>query len=66
VTPDKVGAFLADLKDHGASMRMHDSIVTLRLVAQIIAPGGDFRWLSEIEKELALVKRLGSKSDRHL
>jgi hypothetical protein len=32
---------------------MHNSIATLRLVAQIIAPGSDFRWLSEIEKELA-------------
>ncbi len=66
VTPDKVGAFLADLKDRVASTTMHNSIATLRLVAQIIAPGSDFRWLSEIEKELALVKRPGSKSDRHL
>jgi hypothetical protein len=43
---------------------MHNSIATLRLVAQIIAPGSDFRWLSEIEKELALVKRPRSKFDR--
>src|SRR5262245_19240783 len=43
---------------------MHDSIATLRLIAQIIAPSSDFRWLSEIEKELALVKRPRSKSDR--
>ena len=43
---------------------MHNSIATLRLVAQIIAPGGDFRWLSEIEKDLALVKRPRSKFDR--
>src|SRR5262249_17613665 len=64
VTPDKVDAYLADLKDRVASTTMHDSIATLRLVAQIIAPGGNFRWLSEIEKELALVKRPRSKSDR--
>ena len=64
VTPDKVGAYLADLKDHVASTTMHNSIATLRLVAQIIAPGSDFRWLSEIEKELALVKRPRSKFDR--
>src|SRR5215831_2669102 len=56
VTPDKVDAYLADLKDRVASTTMHDSIATLRLIAQIIAPGGDFRWLSEIEKELALAK----------
>ena len=48
VTPDKVDAYLADLKDRVASTTMHDSIATLRLVAKIIAPGGDFRWLSEI------------------
>jgi site-specific recombinase XerD len=64
VTPDKVDAYLVDLKDRVASTTMHDSIATLRLVAQIIAPGGDFRWLSEIEKDLALVKRPRSKSDR--
>jgi len=64
VTPDKVDAYLADLKDRVASTTMHDSIATLRLVAQIIAPGRDFRWLSEIEKELALMKRPRSKSDR--
>ena len=64
VTPDKVDAYLADLKDRVASTTMHDSIATLRLVAQIIAPGGDFRWLSEIEKDLALVKRPRPKFDR--
>jgi integrase len=64
VTPDKVDAYLADLKDHVASTTLHDSIATLRLVAQIIAPGGDFRWLSEIGKELALARRPRSKSDR--
>ena len=64
VTPDKVDAYLADLKDRVASTTMHNSIATLRLVAQIIAPGGDFRWLSEIEKELALVKRPRPKFDR--
>ena len=64
MTTDKVGAYLADLKDHVASTTMHNSIATLRLVAQIIAPGSDFRWLSEIEKELALVKRPRSKFDR--
>jgi site-specific recombinase XerD len=64
VTPDKVDAYLADLKDRVASTTMYGLIATLRLVAQIIAPGGDFRWLSEIEKDLALVKRPRSKSDR--
>ena len=64
VTPDKVDAYLADLKDRVASTTMHDLIATLRLVAQIIALGVDFRWLSEIEKDLALVKRPRPKFDR--
>ncbi len=64
VTTDKVDAYLADLKARVASTTAHDLIATLRLVAQIIAPGGDFRWLSEIEKDLALVKRPRSKFDR--
>ena len=42
-TPDKIDAYLADLKDRVASTTMHDSIATLWFVAQIIAPGGDFR-----------------------
>ena len=64
VTPDKVDAYLADLKDRIASTTMYDSIATVRLVARIIAPGGDFRWLFEIEKDLALVRRPRSKFDR--
>jgi site-specific recombinase XerD len=64
VTPDKVDAYLADLKGRVASTTTHDSISTLRLVAQIIAPGGDLRWLSEIEKDLALMKQPRSKFDR--
>ena len=64
VTPDKVDLYLADLKDRVASTTMHDSIATLRFVAQIIVPGGDFRWLSEIAKDLALVKRPRPKFDR--
>jgi len=64
VTSDKVEAYLADLKGRVASTTMHDSISTLRLVARIIAPGDDFRWLSEIERDLALVKRSRSKFDR--
>ena len=64
VTPDKVDAYLADLKDRVASTTIRDSIATLGLVAKIIAPGGDFRWLSEIGKDLALVKRPRSKFDR--
>jgi integrase len=64
VTPEKVDAYLADLKDRAASTTMHNSISHLRLVAKIIARGRDFDWLSEIENDLALAKRPRSKFDR--
>jgi site-specific recombinase XerD len=64
VTSDKVAAYLADLKGRVASTSTHTSIATLRHVAEIIAPGADFSWLSEIEKDLALVKQPRSKSNR--
>jgi site-specific recombinase XerD len=63
VTPDKIEAYLPDLK-HVASTTTHRSIGALRRVAQIIAPISDFGWLSEIEKDLAQVARPRSKFNR--
>jgi integrase len=64
VIPEKVDAYLAELKDRVASTTLHGSICRLRRTAQYIAPGRDFTWLSEIGKDLALVMRPGSKFDR--
>jgi integrase len=64
VTPEKVDAYLAELKDSVASTTVHGSICRLRRTAQYIAPGRDFTWLSEIGKDLALVMRPRSKFDR--
>jgi len=43
---------------------VYGSIHKLRRTAEIIAPGLDFAWLAEIEKDLALVMRPRSKFDR--
>jgi integrase len=64
VTADSINAYLADLKSRVGSVRVHASICALRRVAQFIAPGRDFAWLSEIGKDLALVAVPRSKFDR--
>jgi hypothetical protein len=63
VTPDKIDTYLPDLK-HVASTTAHASIGEVRRVAQIIAPKGDFGWLSEIEKDLAQAASPRSKFNR--
>ena len=64
VTPEKVGAYIDELKGRVASTTLHGSICKLRRAAQYMAPGRDFTWLAEIGKELALVARPRSKFGR--
>jgi integrase len=64
VTPDRVEGFLAELTARVSSETVYGSIRKLRRTAQLLAPGRDFTWLSEIEKDLALVKQPKSKFDR--
>ena len=45
-------------------MTVYGSIHKLRRAAQFIAPGRDFTWLADIERDLALVMRPRSKFDR--
>ncbi|MBV9985739.1 MAG: site-specific integrase, partial [Bradyrhizobium sp.] len=45
-------------------MTVHNAIYKLRRAAELLAPSGDFRWLAEIEKDLALVMQPRSKFDR--
>src|SRR5262249_13372767 len=47
-----------------SSVTVYGSIYKLRRMAQLLAPGQDFTWLMEIEKDLALVMRPRSKFDR--
>jgi len=64
VNHDNVSQFIAELKARVRSVTVWNSVYKLRRAAQLIAPGGDFGWLAEIEKEIALVMVPRSKTDR--
>jgi site-specific recombinase XerD len=64
VTPDRVDRFLAELQARVGSVTVYGSIYKLRRMAELLAPGRDFIWLTEIEKDLALVMQPRSKFDR--
>jgi site-specific recombinase XerD len=64
VTPERVERYIAELKTHVGSVTVYGSIYKLRRMAQFLAPGRDYTWLTEIEKDLALVMEPKSKLDR--
>ena len=64
VTPSNVTAFIAELQARVSSVTVWNSVYKLRGAAVLIAPGADFGWLTEIEKDLALVMEPRSKADR--
>jgi integrase len=64
ITPENVKAFVAELQARVRSVTVWNSVYKLRRVAQLLAPGTDFGWLTEIEKDIALVMIPRSKADR--
>ena len=64
VSPDNVNEFVAELNARVRSVTAWNSVYKLRRAAQLIAPSGDFGWLTEIENDLALVMIPRSKADR--
>ena len=64
ITPDNVNAFIGELQTRVRSVTVWNSVYKLRRAAQLIAPETDFGWLSEIEKDVALVMIPRSKADR--
>ena len=64
ITPDNVSAFIGELQARVRSVTVWNSIYKLRRAAQLIAPEADFEWLTEIEKDVALVMIPRSKPDR--
>jgi integrase len=64
VTPENVDRYIEELKERVGSVTTHGSIYKLRRASQLLDPRQDFRWLIELEKDLALVKRPRSKADR--
>jgi integrase len=64
ITPDNVNAFIGELQTRVRSVTVWNSVYKLRRAAQLIVPEADFGWLSEIEKDVALVMIPRSKADR--
>jgi integrase len=64
VTPGHVKGFVTELKARVRSVTVWNSVYKLRRAAQLIAPGSDFEWLTEVEKDIALDMVPRSKADR--
>ena len=64
ITPDEVNGYITELQARVRSVTVWNSVYKLRRAAQLIAPGADFGWLIEIEKDVALVMIPRSKADR--
>jgi integrase len=64
VTPEHVDSFIRELQARVRSVTVWNSVYKLRRAAQLIAPDTDFGWLTEIEKDVALVMIPRSKADR--
>jgi integrase len=64
VTPENVNGFVTELQARVRSVTVWNSVYKLRRAAQLIAPGADFGWLTEVEKDIALVMVPRSKADR--
>jgi integrase len=64
VTLENVNEFVTELQARVRSVTVWNSVYKLRRAAQLIAPSTDFEWLTEIEKDFALVMVPRSKADR--
>jgi hypothetical protein len=64
VMPKGVETYVKELNNRVSSVTAYGSIYKLRRVGQLLDPKRDLGWLTEIEKDLALVMRPRSKSDR--
>jgi integrase len=64
VTPDLVHGFVEHVRPHWRSVTLAQVVFKIRRVAEILAPGTDFDWLRELEKDLALVAVPQPRFDR--
>ena len=64
VTPDRAERFRLELEARVSSVTVYGTIYKSRRMAQLLAPEGNFTWLFEFEKDLALVVVPRSKLDR--
>jgi integrase len=64
VTPENVGAYLAELTARVGSVTVQGSIYKLRRACELIDPARDLSWLADIERDLAMDMRPRSKTNR--
>jgi integrase len=64
VTAANVERYVAELQGRVSSVTTWNCVYKLRMAAQLLSQAGDFGWLAEIEKDLALVAQPRSKLDR--
>ncbi|MBR1287728.1 site-specific integrase [Bradyrhizobium sp. AUGA SZCCT0177] len=64
VTPANVDTYLEELTARVGSVTVQGSIYKLRRACELIDPARDLSWLTDIEKDLALVMRPRSKTNR--
>jgi integrase len=64
VAPQNVRDYLAELQARVRSGTVWNCIYKLRRAAELMAPTSNFRWLAEIENDLALIVVPRSKYDR--
>ena len=64
VNPKNVQGYVAELADRVSSVTVWNSSYKLRRAAECLTPSAAFGWLSEIEKDLALVAKPKDKTDR--
>lgn len=64
VTPENVAGYLNELQTRVSSVTVYGSIYKLRRASELLDPHSEFFWLTEIEKDLALMMRPRSKADR--
>jgi hypothetical protein len=64
VTPGNVAGYIEELGARVSSVTTYGSIYKLRRASQLLDQSGDFGWLIELEKDLALVMQPRSKADR--
>jgi site-specific recombinase XerD len=64
VTPKRVEGFLAEIQGRLSSVTVQGTVSKLRRMAQLLAPERDYRWLTDIANDLALVMMPKSKTHR--
>jgi integrase len=63
-TPENVANYIDELQKRVRSVTVWNCIYKLRRVSELLAPRGDFQWLSEIENDIAFTMQPRSKYDR--